>query len=147
LRIVAKNREVAQWDQPIISSYGLGKIELICGRINGILHFHFKPVTEAGLYNFTELSPTICTEPGEKYENEIFLRNHKNKIISTVFQSDEGGRFFQNRTRYRIIDIGQADMNLKGFWLTLHQIQALSLEEGWFTNESRSAISLLLSWL
>ncbi len=137
LKVIAKNREVPEWDQPIIDSYKEGLINLVCGRINGILHFHFSIIIEPGLYNNAELSPTL-----------ISISNYpKAKVIRTVLQSDEGGRFFQDTTRYQVVDIGQADMTLPGYWLNLAQIQNLLLNNGWFTNEARSAISLLLYWL
>lgn len=144
LKVIAKNREVPQWDQPIIDSYGKGKVDLICGRIKGELHFLFKPITEPGLYNHTELTPAICIEPGEKIKNSPF---DKGKIVLSVNQSDEGGRFFKDISTYRLIDIGQAEEAKESYWLNLAQIQELTSKEGWFTNEARSVISLLLYWL
>ena len=144
LKITAKNREVPDWDQPIIDSYSEGRVDLICGRINGILHFLFKPVSEPGLYNIAELSPAICIEPGENGKTKVLYRG---KVMISVKQSDEGGRFYQDVTRYRIIDVGKADLRLNGYWFNLAQIQFLLLENGWFTNESRSVLSLLLYWL
>lgn len=136
LKVIAKNREVPEWDQPIIDSYDEGKINLICGRIGGILHFNFSVKEEPGLYNNAELSPIT---------NGF---NHPNmQILRSVVQSDEGGRFYQDTARYQVIDIGQADRNLQGYWLNLAQIQHLTLKNGWFSNEARSVISLLLGWL
>lgn len=137
LKVTAKNREVPEWDQPIIDSYEEGLMNLVCGRINGILHFNFSIIIEPGLYNNAELSPAF-----------ISLSNYpKAKVIRTVLQSDEGGRFYQDTTRYQVVDIGQADLSLPGYWLNLAQIQNLLVKNGWFTNEARSAISLLLYWL
>lgn len=134
LKITAKNREVPEWDQPIIDSYGKGLFDLICGRINKKLYFHFRIIIEPGLYNQAELSPAKTNFP-------------KVKILQSVLQSDEGGRFYHDTTRYQLIDIGQADLSLGGYWLNLAQIQNLLLKNGWFTNEARSALSLLLYWL
>lgn len=136
LKVVAKNREVPEWDQPIIDSYDEGKVNLICGRIGGILHFNFTMIEEPGLYNNVELSPII---------DDFKCPNLQ--ILRSVLQSDEGGRFYQDTARYQIIDIGKADQNLPGYWLNLSQIQHLTLKGGWFSNEARSVISLLLSWL
>lgn len=147
LKITAKNREVPKWDQPIIDSYSEGRVDLICGRINGVLYFHFKIIIEPGLYNRAELSPTICVEPGENTMVKNLADYPKAKILKSVLQSDEGGRFYQDTTRYRVIDIGQADLTLDGYWLNLAQIQNLLLKNGWFTNEARSVLSLLLYWL
>ncbi|MFA6081568.1 MAG: NDP-hexose 2,3-dehydratase family protein [Patescibacteria group bacterium] len=137
LKVTAKNREVPEWDQPIIDSYEEGLVNLVCGRINGVLHFYFSIITEAGLYNNAELSPIIRNY--SKYPNV--------KVIKSVMQSDEGGRFYQDIARYQVVDIGEADLTLPGYWLNLAQIQYLLLKNGRFTNEARSAISLLLYWL
>lgn len=134
IKVTAKTREVPEWDQPIIDSYNKGRVDLICGRINKVLYFYFKIIIEPGLYNYAELSPATINRP-------------KAKIIKSVLQSDEGGRFYRDITRYRIIDIGEVDLTLPGYWLNLAQVQNLLLKNGWFTNEARSAISLLLCWL
>jgi oxidase EvaA len=137
LKVTAKNREVPDWDQPIVDSYKEGLVNLVCGRIDGVLYFHFSIINEPGLYNNAELSPP-----------PISLSDYpKAKVIRSVLQSDEGGRFYQDTTRYQIVDIGEADLTLPGYWLNLAQIQNLLLKNGWFTNEARSAISLLLYWL
>ncbi len=137
LKVTAKNREVPEWDQPIVDSYEEGLINLLCGRINGVLYFYFSIIAEPGLYNNAELSPTTGN-----YSNYP-----KAKIIKSVLQSDEGGRFYQDTTRYQIVDIGEANLTFPGYWLNLAQIQDLLLKNGWFTNEARSAISLLLYFL
>lgn len=134
IKVIAKTREVPEWDQPIIDSYGEGQVDLVCGRIDNVLHFYFHIIIEPGLYNHVELSPASVINP-------------KAKVIKSVLQSDEGGRFYQDVTRYRIVDIGEADLTLPGYWLNLAQVQNLLLKNGWFTNEARSALSLLLYWL
>lgn len=144
LKVVAKNREVPEWDQPIIDSYSEGRVDLVCGRIRGVLHFLFKPVEETGLYNNIELSPTLCVEPGE---NKKIKNIYKGRVMVSVKQSDEGGRFYQDSTRYSITDMGEASLKLGGYWLNLKQIQNLLFENGWLTNEARSVLSLLLYWL
>lgn len=136
LKVCAKNREVPEWDQPIIDSYNQGKFNLVCGRIGGILHFNFSMIKEPGLYNNAELS-AIKSD----------FKDSNMQILRSVLQSDEGGRFYQDTARYQIIDIGKADKNLPGYWLNLAQIQHLTMLGGWFSNEARSVISLLLSWL
>ncbi|MFA6016677.1 MAG: NDP-hexose 2,3-dehydratase family protein [Patescibacteria group bacterium] len=147
LKVDTKSREVFEWDQPIIESYGQGQVDLICGRISGELFFNFKIIVEPGLHNHAELSPTICVEPGENKSTKFFIDYPRAKILKTVLQSDEGGRFYRDITKYRLIDIGEADLSLPGYWLNLAQIQSLLLKNGWFTNEARSALSLILFWL
>lgn len=144
IKVHTKFREVENWNQPIIKSYGPGKIDLLCGRFNGLLHFLFLSTEEPGLLNKIELSPSKNIEPGEKID-----KNDKEtgRIIVSCWQSDEGGRFFQDKSLYRIIDIGDIIPKPGEIWLSLKQIKELLDEGGWFTNEARSALSLLLIWI
>lgn len=144
-RVKTKGREVAKWDQPIINSKDIGNIILICGRINGILHFNFKTCNEPGLINKVELTATLIVEPGN---NNIEKNIQKGELIVDCLQSEEGGRFFQDINHFQIIDIGVVkNLNNNDYWLTLKDIRNLLNEQGWFTNEARSILSLLLKWL
>lgn len=145
IKVRIKTREVPIWDQPIIESRGMGKTYLLCGRKKGILYFLFKTITEAGLYNQVELTPTIVIEPGKKRKK---ISIPKGIIVADCYQSEEGGRFYKDRNHYRIIDIGEIkNTPADSYWLNLGQINRLLREEGWFTNEARSVLSLILAWL
>jgi oxidase EvaA len=147
IKIRARGREVSVWDQPIVDSSGEGKIKLICGRKEGILHFLFRASAEPGLFNKVELTPAIVVEPGEKHGKKDF-RHPRGKIVVECRQSEEGGRFFRDKNLFQIVDIGKTCRAPNGhFWITLKDIRELLDEEGWLTNEARSAVSLLLPWL
>lgn len=147
IAVQTRYREVKRWNQPIIESIGVGKVDLICARIDGILHFLFKPVIEPGLVYKVELSPSIVVEPGEGWIEED-TQEKKGKVLIECWQSDEGGRFYHDKSLYRIIDVGSKYSVPEGWtWLTVKQIKALLKNGGWLTNEARSAISLLLTWL
>ncbi len=140
-------REVKRWNQPIIESAGTGKIDLTCARIDGVLHFLFKPITEPGLLHKVELSTSEAIEPGEDLHNKKEERI-KGKILIQSWQSDEGGRFYHDKSLYRIIDAGNAySVPDEWTWLSLKQVKYFLDEGGWLTNEARSALSLLLTWL
>jgi oxidase EvaA len=146
--VIAEGREVQRWDQPIVDSTGQGYNELVCARIDGILHFLFRPQIEPGLYNMVELGPSLIVEPGDEIPGEIYANQLGASVMAECLQSDEGGRFYQDSTLYRIVDIGDAgDVPSDCCWLTLKQVQELLKEQGWFTNEARSALSLVLAWL
>lgn len=143
--IKTKYREVVKWNQPIIESAGLGKINLICGRLNGVLHFLFKPTIEPGLVNKVELSPSEVIEPGEEWPKE---NKEKRKILIQSWQSDEGGRFYQDKSLYSLIDLGNiTSKHDNDIWLSLKQVKELLNEGRWLTNEARSSLSLLLVWI
>lgn len=149
IQVTAKIREVPTWDQPIIDSKSSGYVDLICGRKMGVLQFLFRQHREPGLHDYVELSPAFVQEPGVAAtpKNNLALKT-KGEIVIESWQSDEGGRFFQDTNRYRIIDAGEAyEVDKEWCWLTLAEIKALISKGSYFTNESRSALSLLLQWL
>jgi oxidase EvaA len=147
IRVAVKGREVPTWDQPIIDCGREGYVLLACGRIDGVLHFLFRPQAEAGLPERVELTATVVVEPGED-AHEGTAPSWRGTVVAECHQSEEGGRFFQDTNHYRIMDIGDvARTDGQGYWLTLGDIRRLLDEPGWLTNEARSALSLLLPWM
>ena len=147
IKVTAALREVPTWDQPIIDSSGEGRIDLLCGRIDGVLHFLFRPHIEPGLENKVELGPSMVIEPGDTEEGKG-VDQYKTVVRTECSQSEEGGRFYRDTNRYRVVDVGEAfEAPPTWNWLTLRQIRKLLDEGGWLTNEARSALSLLLIWL
>lgn len=135
IAVNTKNREIGKWDQPFAKSYANGDYVLCCGRFNDLLYFYFELWTEPGLYNRVELGP-CKSKPG------------KGRIVESCWQSDEGGRFYKDKNKYYLVDIGQIKSFKKdSVWLNLRQVQELSMREGVFCNEARSAISLVLSMI
>lgn len=146
ITVNAVGREVAQWDQPVIDSSSKGAVDLYCAMIDRVLRFYFVPRAEAGLLNKVELGPSVVSEPGQKL---YYPPTKKYKVLASVNQSDEGGRFFRDVTRYRLVQIPSHRLtsDANGHWLTLGEIKWLLKEEGIFTNEARSVLSLLLKWV
>jgi oxidase EvaA len=145
VQVTALGREVPAWDQPIIDSAGEGLVELACARDAGILRFLFRASTEPGLARRVELGPSRWVPPGIGLPDDGPLPGI---VRGECRNSEEGGRFFQDVNRYRVVDIGAAPPPAPDcHWLTLGTVQHLLLEGGYFTNEARSAISLLLPWL
>lgn len=147
IRVTVKGREVPVWDQPIFDSGSQGRVDLVCGRLNGVLHFLFRARAEAGLTERMELTPTLVVEPGDT-SGEVLGAHWQGRVVADCRQSEEGGRFYRDSNRYRIIDIGEAsDAGRLAYWLTLGDIRQLLDEPGWLTNEARSSLSLLLPWM
>jgi len=146
IMIKVNGREVPYWDQPIVTSKSAGKVILFCARENGVLKFLFRASGEAGLHNKVELTPSVVIEPGSTEKNNFDFS--KGAVCAECYQSEEGGRFYHDINHFQIVDTGDIKKTPgEHYWLTLGEIRHFLDEEGWFTNEARSALSLLLQWL
>ena len=150
IRVHSASREVRDWDQPIVQSGGVGKVVLPMGLKHGVPHFLFKKVAEPGFGTRSELTTAILIEPGapeelDPFEKDLLSGAHK---LASCRQSEEGGRFLFDEIEYTIADVGLATPPPPGYhWLSLAQTYALIRQGLTFTNEARSALSLLLKWL
>lgn len=158
-RITARDREVQSWDQPLINSAGRGVAALLCQSRNGILHFLLHAAVEAGNSDTAQLTATVQIAPQDRLAKALDVANPFLALLDECraagthirsSQSEEGGRFFRDINDYSIVEI-PADRPLAlpgGFqWASLSQIKSLLRQPGMFTNEARSVISLLLSYL
>lgn len=100
-------REVPSWDQPIIQSAGQGRVDLVCGRRDGVLHFLLRPFAEPGLSNRVQLGPTAVVEPGGETGDED-IDTGRATVRAECLHSEEGSRFFRDVNRFRVIDAGEA---------------------------------------
>lgn len=99
-----------------------------------------RPCWEPGLSAVAELAPTRMTP----LSTQTRAAEDVAEVRLQVRQSDEGGRFYQDTACYRILDVGETRLDEASIWLTLAEIKVL-LPLGLFNNETRSALSLLLS--
>ena len=153
-----KYREVESWDQPLVSSRGEGEICLVCAEIDGVLKFLFRVCQEPGLISRAELTPTICVAPGETLETADYAQEAElietavlkdSEVVLECKQSEEGGRFFLDTNRYRLVLLGSPpNLNSqKWVWLSVKSVAHLLRQDRVFTNEARSGLSLLLPYL
>ena len=145
IQVSSRSREVQRWDQPIIDSMNDGRAELFAVRISGILHLGFQVITEPGLPRGIEFGPSRLVTPGissapDSIPSDATLR-------ASCQQSDEGGRFFQDVTMYRLWDLGDSKPDQTMEWLTLSEIADLLKENDIFNNEARTLLSLVLRYL
>ncbi|MCB0320510.1 MAG: NDP-hexose 2,3-dehydratase family protein, partial [Bdellovibrionales bacterium] len=139
-RIKVNGREVPEWDQPLHYSHNPLRYILLLEFRRGILHIFFKIRKEIGLLNQVEL----CAS----WQSSDEIEEPEGEIICSVRQSDEGGRFFQSEATYQIALLSEnlpKSNHSPGYWITLKQAEQLSASSGYFTNEARSLLSLLLA--
>ena len=154
-QVHVQHREVERWDQPFVQSRGVGEVALCVADMGGVPKLLFRLSTEFGLHHGTELTPALAVEPGGQTEPgswEARLAAHiedEGTVWMTCRQSEEGGRFFRDQNRYRIVWLARPprDLPASAVWLSLGAVHQLAQQEATFTNEGRSAISLLLAYL
>jgi oxidase EvaA len=154
-RIHTLDREVVDWDQPLLSDYHSVDVVLVCQLRDGLLHFLLRHGVEIGFREKVQFGPTLQIASSNTFDAEP-LQSLVARLIEGAtthadsWASDEGGRFDHNRVRYRIVEI-PADVSCEegtaGTWATLGQIRLLLAISGALTNEARSALSLLLPFL
>jgi oxidase EvaA len=143
IEVSSRSREVPRWDQPLLDCRTTGVADLCGTRIDGAIRFGFDICREPGLARHAELGPTVMGPGGADRPGEC----GQGHVVTWCRQSDEGGRFFRDITVYRIIDLGCAEADCRKAWLSLSEIRALLDRGGYFTNEARTLISLLMRYL
>ncbi|MFW5804017.1 MAG: NDP-hexose 2,3-dehydratase family protein [bacterium] len=134
------DREIPAWGQPLITKQSQELIVLLCFAEKGEMKFVFRERPEIGFTNFIQLAPTIQFDFLETSNN--FSVN--GKCLIEFYQSEEGGRFFKNISKYSIYEIEKSEIeNMPDSFkiLDLYQICQLLKIEGIFTNEARSIVT------
>jgi len=152
VRVYALDREIPSWDQPIVKQRHPGIVAFIAKEINGVLHFLVQLKMEGGLMDILEIAPTVQCIP-ENYNahtlpryTEKFLGRGKDATIVDVYQSEEGGRFYQESNRNIVM---VADQNFSDaeppffFWASLQQLKELIKFNNLINVETRSLLSCL----
>lgn len=147
------NREVISWDQPMIRSAQEGIIGFLVKKINGIYHFLVQAKLEAGNFDIIELAPTVQCLTGNYRKGyneytipyiEYFIKPSKNNIWYAVYQSEEGGRFFQEQNLNTIIEVGDEfsiEVDENYCWMTLNQLLSFVIYNNYLNIAARSLIS------
>ncbi|MBL4593062.1 MAG: NDP-hexose 2,3-dehydratase family protein [Flavobacteriales bacterium] len=151
------NREVHSWTQPLVKSAQEGVIAFIIKKINGVVHFLVQAKLESGNFDIIELAPTVQCLTGNyrKGENDyevefldyVLNPEAKNATVRySAFQSEEGGRFFEEQNKNMIIEVGDDfDVNVpdKYIWMTLNQIKTFIKFNNYLNIQSRSLLSAI----
>jgi oxidase EvaA len=113
IKVRSLTREVTQWDQPILDLAAPEHLDLPCRRQEGLLVFGYRAAWEPGLLAGVELAPGFNEDLGGTVRLE-------------ARQSDEGGRFYRDVARYRVVDFGSEVPGEEALvWLTLAEVHAL----------------------
>jgi len=153
-------REVPEWEQPLLATVGKGTVILLCQVRRGVLHFLFRAGPEIGFRDRVQLGPSVQADSTHSIDGDYIYAGNSRRYLwvceesghehTGFLQSDEGGRFYRSLSRYSIVQIPENEQvpeDPYAFWMTLAQVHTLTKVSGFFTNEARSAISLLLYYL
>jgi len=149
------NREVVAWDQPMIKSAQEGIIGFLVKRINGIYHFLVQAKLESGNFDVIEMAPTVQCLTGNyriganEYKVQyldFFLNPDKSKIWYSAYQSEEGGRFFQEQNLNIIVEVGDEfpiEVEPNYCWMTLNQLLSFVQYNNYLNIGARSLLSAI----
>lgn len=151
VKISIENREVAQWDQPMVQPAQEGLCAFVVKKINGILHFAVQAKLECGNHDIIELAPTVQCLTGN-YKNSIHklpfleyvLHAKKEQKLIDNYQSEEGGRFYKEQNKNLLIIAGDEiseDLPKNYKWMTLHQLYTFLKFNNYLNIQSRSLIA------
>jgi dTDP-4-dehydro-6-deoxy-alpha-D-glucopyranose 2,3-dehydratase len=157
-RVRTSEREVDAWDQPLVASTGEGEAVLLAKEMNGVLHFLFSCRAEIGFRECFQYGPAIQNTGGVLSVVEGLCRDNdilqsarsRSRVLLSCLHSDEGGRFYQCVSRYSImlVDDSVEDVATETMsWMNLRQIEKFCKVKGFFSNEARSLISMLLAYV
>ena len=144
-RVSVADREIPYWEQPLIQNLSLGRVVLYCQKRDGVLKFLLNAQIIIGLYERFVWGSSIQIT---KEEENINFEGQT--VLAEYMQSDEGGRFYQSKCLYQIIEMPESvnvptsDMS---YWASLAEIQSIVIQNIKTTNELRSVLSLLLKYL
>lgn len=154
-RVEIGNREVVSWDQPMVRSAQEGLMGFIVKKINGIYHFLVQAKLESGNFDIVEMAPTVQCLTGNyrKGKNEYtipyleqILNAPKDKIWYSSYQSEEGGRFFQEQNLNIIVEVGEEfpiEVEENYCWLTLNQMLSFVTYNNYLNIAARSLMSAI----
>lgn len=155
VNVSIENREVINWDQPMVQPSQEGLVAFIVRPIDGVYHFLVQAKLEAGNFDIIELAPTVqcltgnyrigLNEYSVPYIDEV-LAADKDCVLLDVMQSEEGGRFFNEQNRNMIVDVGEnfsLEIGDNYCWMTLNQLLRLIEFNNYLNIASRSLISAI----
>jgi hypothetical protein len=122
----------------------------------GVPRFFFTPTTEIGLAEAQFGNSASSQDYGRAHplnlsDTAVISLLRESTTLVSITQSDEGGRFNRQLVTYSLRmlpDISLAsDIESKGVWFSAAEVSQLARLAGYFTNEARTAISLIVGVL
>lgn len=151
--VESEGREVAAWSQPMLQACGTGLAVLLVTRVRGVLHGLLQLRQEPGFAEAVELGPTVQCIPDSYRHLPPEARPELldtalapgNPVLFDTLLSEEGGRFLDTTTRYRIVEVPEP-IDVEGFvWMTVRQMEGLVQHSHYLNVQARSLVACLHS--
>lgn len=140
-RISCTNREVKSWVQPLFRSSWIGQYDLLVRNQGGTKEVLIQNTQEQGITGGNVVQTSFYSYNGP---TEFELEG-QDEVLSSIMQSEEGGRFYRNENRYRIIRVNrdiQTDDSQQ--WLSIEQFKALLQSSNRCSIQLRAISSLII---
>ena len=137
----APGREVRSWFQPLLNSRGTGYAALHCRVVRGALEVQVRAGSESGLKTGQALLPTVLRYPDSIAGPEPAA----GKVLVSTLESDEGGRFLSDTSRYELVLVPEDSERADGaFWISVAELKWFLAHSNLCSIQLRSLSSMLL---
>ena len=139
IRVKTNQREISDWDQPIIQGSKMAFAGYLIKKYNNTNHYLCRYILKPGSKEST-YTCSVNTSKIDGYKRNNNLTNFQKKLIFNYFinsngkkvydniLSDEGGRFYQSQIRYMAYELDQKkDIKLPESYIWLSQNQVIDL--------------------
>jgi oxidase EvaA len=154
--VVADNREVKGWSQPLFEPYSTSVVAFLRTRISGVPHLLAHAKIEAGFLETVELGPTVQCAPANwahlpEADQPPFLDvvrgARPEQIRYATVHAEEGGRFLNAEGTYMVVDVDESQAPLNpppGFkWVTPGQLNSLTAHGRYVNMQARSLLACI----
>jgi oxidase EvaA len=136
-------REVTSWSQPLLRAKNKGVVELLIRDTEGgETECLVTLAKESGICGSQTLLPSTLIYPGE-YNAPCEPINGVSQLVS-FNQSDEGGRFMQHESTYKIVQAQQVEPAPNQYWISLSLLQKVLATSNQASFQLRCIASALL---
>lgn len=155
VNVTIDGREVTRWNQPMVKAAQEGIIGFLVKKINGIYHFLVQAKVEPGNFDILELAPTVQCLTGNYRKGlneytipyiEYFVNPKEENLWYSVYQSEEGGRFYKEQNLNMIVEVGEdfpVEVAENYCWVTLNQLMSFVTYNNYLNIAARSLLSAI----
>lgn len=150
--VVAPDREVDRWMQPLLAHHTVGVIGWLVRVGDGQLELLCRAAFAPGCRRLLEISCTVVVDQPDELDADAdqpfgsyFIAPSVDRVRYDAVQSEEGGRFFAYRSRYVIVELDRDDdppLPADHRWLRPIELEEL-LRVGMVAMEARNLLACL----